>query len=85
MMHPGLIGGSLADHLLRHLGERAARKGYCDGSAYRGRSKLEVLFGERIWREIAGTVVADFGCGVGEEAIVMTGSVRCTLRLRGMG
>ena len=71
MRHTGLIGGPLADHLLRHLGERAARKGYCDGSAYRGRSKLEVLFGESIWRQIAGAVVADFGCGVGEEAIEM--------------
>lgn len=70
-MHTGLIGGPLADHLLRRLGERAARKGYCDGSAYRGRSKLEALFGEGIWRQIAGAVVADFGCGVGEEAIEM--------------
>ena len=71
MMHTGLIGGPLADHLLRRLGERAARKGYCDGSSYRGRSKLAVLFGESIWRQIAGAVVADFGCGVGEEAIEM--------------
>jgi SAM-dependent methyltransferase len=71
MIRTGLIGGPLADHLLRYLGERAARKGYCDGSAYRGRSKLEVLFGESIWRDIAGTVVADFGCGVGGEAIEM--------------
>jgi 2-polyprenyl-3-methyl-5-hydroxy-6-metoxy-1,4-benzoquinol methylase len=30
-----------------------------------------VLFGESIWRQIAGAVVADFGCGVGEEAIEM--------------
>ena len=71
MMHTGLIGGPLADHLLRRLGERAARKGYCDGSSYRGRSKLAVLFGESIWQQIAGAVVADFGCGVGEEAIEM--------------
>ena len=71
MIRTGLIGGPLADHLLRHLGERAARKGYCDGSAYRGRSKLEVLFGESIWRQIDGAVVADFGCGVGEQAIEM--------------
>jgi 2-polyprenyl-3-methyl-5-hydroxy-6-metoxy-1,4-benzoquinol methylase len=71
MMRTGLIGGPLADHLLRHLGERAARKGYCDGSAYRGRSKLEVLFGAGIWSEIVGKVVADFGCGSGVEAIEM--------------
>ena len=71
MMHTGLIGGPLADRLLRHLGDRATRKGYCDGSAYHGRSKLEVLFGESIWREISGAVVTDFGCGAGEEAIEM--------------
>ena len=78
MSRTGLIGGPLADYLLRRLGERAARKGYCDGSAYRGRSKLEVLFGESIWRQIAGAVVADFGCGAGEEAIEMArrGAVR---------
>jgi len=50
-MRTGFVGGPLADHLLRRLGERAARKGYCDGSAYRGRSKLEVLFGETFSRE----------------------------------
>jgi SAM-dependent methyltransferase len=71
MMRTGLIGGSFADRLLHHLGERAARKGYCDGSTYHGRSKLEVLFGESIWQKIAGTVVVDFGCGVGEQSIEM--------------
>lgn len=68
-MRTGFVGGPLADHLLRRLGERAARKGYCDGSAYRGRSKLEVLFGESFWGRIAGKVVIDFGCGTGSEAI----------------
>lgn len=69
MIRTGIIGGPLADRVLQRLGGRAARKGYCDGSAYRGRSKLEVLFGDGIWSEISGKTVADFGCGSGSEAI----------------
>jgi SAM-dependent methyltransferase len=45
--------------------------GYCDGSAYQGRSKLEVLLGPRIWTEIAEKLVIDFGCGAGGEAVEM--------------
>ena len=71
MIRTGFVGGPLADHLLRRLGERAARVGYCDGSAYRGRSKLEVLFGPDIWARITGKIVVDFGCGLGGEAIEM--------------
>jgi SAM-dependent methyltransferase len=71
MIRTGIIGGPLADRLLQRLGERAARKGYCDGSSYRGRSKLEMLFGESIWSEISGKTVVDFGCGSGAEAIEM--------------
>ena len=70
-MRTGVIGGPLADRLLRSLGERATRKGYCDGSSYLGRSKLEMLFGPDIWSELAGKVVADFGCGAGAEAVEM--------------
>jgi SAM-dependent methyltransferase len=69
MMRTGLIGGPLAQHLLRRLGQRAARKGYCDGSAYHGRSKLEALLGSGFWDEIRDKVVVDFGCGSGGEAI----------------
>ncbi len=69
MMRTGIIGGRVADRLLRYLGERAARSGYCDGSSYLGRSKLEMLFGAGIWAEISGKVVADFGCGSGAEAV----------------
>ena len=43
----------------------------CNGSSYHNRSKLEVLFGPEIWREIAGKTVIDFGCGLGEDAIDM--------------
>jgi SAM-dependent methyltransferase len=71
MIRTGIIGGPLADRLLQRLGERAERKGYCDGSSYRGRSKLEMLFGEGIWSELSGKTVVDFGCGSGGEAIEM--------------
>jgi SAM-dependent methyltransferase len=43
----------------------------CSGSAYEGRSKLEVLLGRELLGRISGKVVADFGCGEGAEAIEM--------------
>lgn len=43
--------------------------GYCDGSAYTGRSKIDVLFGPNIWKEFEDKVVIDFGCGAGVEAV----------------
>jgi SAM-dependent methyltransferase len=69
-MRTGVVGGALADRLLNRLGDPDAN-GYCDGSAYQGRSKLEVLFGPGIWREVAGREVVDFGCGEGRDAIEM--------------
>jgi SAM-dependent methyltransferase len=71
MMRTGIVGGPLADRLLLRLGERAATKGYCDGSAYRDRSKLETLLGRELWAQIAGKVAVDFGCGTGGEAVEM--------------
>src|SRR5690349_7649901 len=69
-MRSGLVGGTLAYRLLSHLGDPDAN-GYCDGSAYHGRSKLEVLFGPEIWREVQDREVVDFGCGEGRDAIEM--------------
>jgi len=69
-MRTGFVGGALADRVLSRLRD-AESNGYCDGSAYRDRSKLEVMFGPSIWREIAGRDVVDFGCGSGGEAIEM--------------
>lgn len=40
-----------------------------NGSAYSGRSKLQVLFGEELLRETEAKDVIDFGCGTGEEAV----------------
>lgn len=64
----GIIGGTLGYRFLRAVSSEG-ESGYCDGSAYRNRSKLEVLFGPEIWAKVAGRVVIDFGCGCGVEAI----------------
>jgi SAM-dependent methyltransferase len=63
-----LIGGTLGYRLLRSI-STDGETGYCDGSAYNGRSKLETLLGPGIWSELAGRVVLDFGCGSGVEAV----------------
>jgi SAM-dependent methyltransferase len=66
----GIIGGEIGYRLLKAYcpdGET----GYLTGEVYKGRSKIEVLFGPGIWDEIAGRVVIDFGCGWGEEAVDM--------------
>jgi SAM-dependent methyltransferase len=64
----GLIGGAFGYKLLRTISSDG-ETGYCDGSAYKDRSKMEVLFGPGIWRELEGKTVIDFGCGAGAEAI----------------
>lgn len=69
MMWPGIIGGTLGYQLLRSIRREGARQGPCDGSRYRDRSKIEVLFGPEIWTEVRGKVVIDFGCGTGTEVI----------------
>lgn len=69
MTHPGFIGGRLGDVLLRRLGGDPRVNSYCDGSAYRERSKLEVLLGRGLWDLVRGMTVIDFGCGTGADAI----------------
>jgi SAM-dependent methyltransferase len=64
----GLIGGHLG-YLLLRLISSDGETGYCDGSVYRGKSKLEVLFGKNVWEEFKGKTVLDFGCGTGEQSI----------------
>ncbi len=69
-MRTGVVGGTLGYRLLHHLGRRVARGVHrCDGSAYQHCSKVEALFGPRIWTALAGRVVIDVGCGEGTEAI----------------
>ena len=64
----GIVGGSIGYKLLRSISSDG-ETGYLDGSAYKSRSKIEVLFGQEIWAELSGKVVLDFGCGTGGEAI----------------
>jgi SAM-dependent methyltransferase len=71
-MHTGFVGGALGYHLLR-LSSRLNARPRMDGSAYRGRSKLEVLLGPGIWESLRDKVVVDFGCGTGEQAIEIAG------------
>lgn len=66
----GIIGGTIGYRLLRRL-SRDGETGLCDGSVYNGRSKMEVLFGPGVWRELEGRVVVDFGCGTGEQSVEM--------------
>lgn len=40
-----------------------------DGSAYDGKSKLRVLLGDELLREVAGRSVIEFGCGEGKETV----------------
>ena len=68
----GFMGGSVGYHLLRHI-SADGEKGYCNGSAYEGRSKLETLIGKRIWEETRGKIVIDFGCGDGADAVEVAG------------
>jgi len=65
----GVIGGRLGYRLLRRLGGSPPRRNLCSGEAYRHRSKLEVLLGPGIWRELADKTVLDFGCGTGDDTI----------------
>ncbi len=66
----GFVGGALGYHLLRRI-SRDGETGYMDGSVYENKSKMEVLFGEGVWREIEGRSVLDFGCGTGEQVVEM--------------
>ena len=64
-----VLGGSLAVRLLNYA-SRNGTVGYPDiATAYLKKSKLEVLFGPRIWHEVQGKDVLDFGCGPGAEAV----------------
>lgn len=64
----GVIGGMLGYQLLRWIKSDGGTNS-CQGGAYQGRSKLEVLLGKNIWEFLAGKIVIDFGCGDGAEAI----------------
>jgi SAM-dependent methyltransferase len=64
----GIVGGPIGYRLLRSISSDGETS-YLDGSAYKSRSKMEVLFGEGIWAELSGKVIIDFGCGTGAETV----------------
>src|SRR5258705_3435949 len=57
----GFIGGTIGYRLLRRLSPGST--GNNDYTAYEGRSKLEVLFGPGIWKELAGEGGVAVLCG----------------------
>lgn len=66
----GLIGGAGAVRLLNYASKNGTAGAFPDvATAYEKTSKVEVLFGPRIWDEIRGKDVLDFGCGRGTEAV----------------
>lgn len=71
MVKSGFIGGRLGYSLLRSLGVHATAPDYQNAASYDGKSKLEVLFGNEVWNEVAGKIVIDYGCGHGAQAIEM--------------
>jgi 2-polyprenyl-3-methyl-5-hydroxy-6-metoxy-1,4-benzoquinol methylase len=65
-----VIGGTLGTHLLTRIAGKNDM-GALTGAAYRNRSKLEVLLGDRFFDRIQGRTVIDFGCGHGQETVEM--------------
>lgn len=65
----GIIAGDFGYKLLRKMVK--VSPGNDITTAYDGVSKMEVLFGADIWRELADKTVVDFGCEAGIEAIDM--------------
>ena len=65
----GIIGGSVGYQLLRRLDK--VSPGNEISTAYDGLSKMEVLFGPEIWKELGDKTVVDFGCEDGVETIDM--------------
>lgn len=58
-------------HLLKTISPVGQSTWMAEGvpPAYKNRSKLEVLFGPKIWNEVENKVVVDFGCGEGHEVV----------------
>jgi SAM-dependent methyltransferase len=65
----GLVGGTAGVRILKALSPTGQSSAMSDGvpPAYQNKSKLEQLFGDRIWDELRDKVVVDFGCGEGHE------------------
>jgi SAM-dependent methyltransferase len=66
----GIIGGEIGYKLLKRIGGRGEND-LMDGSAYKDKSKLDVLLGAMLWDAIRDKTVLDFGCGAGEDTVEM--------------
>ncbi len=62
----GFIGGELGYRVLRRIAKRN-RQGVMDGSAFAGRSKLDVLLSPEGVARMKDKSVLDFGCGAGTQ------------------
>ena len=66
----GVIGGQLGVRMLNYASRNGTVGAFPDiATAYLEKSKIEVLFGPGIWRDIRDKDVLDFGCGPGAEAV----------------
>jgi SAM-dependent methyltransferase len=67
----GIVGGAAAVQLLKTISPVGQSSWMVEGipPAYQNRSKLEVLFGPRIWNDVKDKVVVDFGCGEAHEVV----------------
>jgi SAM-dependent methyltransferase len=72
-----LLGASYRMHMaaegvgvfILNVVSKRGTTGYPEATAYKGKSKLEVLMGPASWDELRGRSVLDFGCGQGHEAV----------------
>ncbi|MGH9470975.1 MAG: class I SAM-dependent methyltransferase [Terriglobia bacterium] len=59
--------------LLKRISPREPE--HMSGSVYRNKSKIRILLGDRLLSAMRGKVLADFGCGEGDEAIELARDV----------
>jgi hypothetical protein len=76
----GIIGGEIGYRVLRAI-SHDGRNDYCASgtpAASKGRSTVEVVFGQGVWDELSGVTVIDFGCrrGGGAVGIALNGAAR---------
>ncbi len=45
--------------------------GYMSGDVYKGKIKIKVLLGDKVFDQLRGKVVIDFGCGEGDDAVAL--------------
>ena len=69
-----VIDGTIGYRILRIIAP--AEPTGMNGGSYAGRSKIEVLLGDKVWQDIKDKVVVDFGCGAGAEAIELSSAWR---------